>query len=303
MAADDQNNVEKKYVSTKGFVLVVAALMMASIFLWYSQDDIQEWTQPLQFMFSRYNYHLMYASEKSVVVCLVPKVASTVLLMLVKRMNGDPNWSSRTMQDIRDGHREGVRNADVVNPNITKMAMVRNPVDRVLSAYLNKIFSARKYNLLPKGSWATENAEEPPPFEEFISIIESVPQQSLNKHFKPQSMLCETKKISYTFALDFENRKTGMREFLEAIGHWEDMGASGWGPNGTAPIFAEMENIKRGRSVRPPTVSEKRDEKVQEYYTRELLEKVFQIYEQDYIAFEEFGWSRDANTYLNLSSA
>ncbi|GMH37427.1 hypothetical protein BSKO_05300 [Bryopsis sp. KO-2023] len=305
MTSGDQNNVEERFSCSysKEIALVAATLALASIYMWYPQDDIQEWTQPLHLQRTHFNHHLVYAAEKSMVVCVVPKVASTVMLMLVKRMNGDPNWSSRVMQEIRNRHREEIRNADLENPNFIKLAMVRNPVDRVLSGYLNKMVSVRKYSLLPEGSWEEDKVAEPPTFEEFVDIIGSVPQQSLDKHFRPQSLLCETDTVSYTKFLDFEEREKGMKEFLESVDLWEDMGASGWGPNGTAPIFAEMENVKLVTSnIRPATVSVERDEKVQQYYTPEILNKVFRIYEMDFVAFEEFGWSRDISTYLNLSS-
>ncbi|GMH37421.1 hypothetical protein BSKO_05294 [Bryopsis sp. KO-2023] len=303
MTSGDQNNVEERFSCRKGLALVVAALMLFSIYIWYSQDNIQEWTQPLHLQRTHFNHHLVYAAEKSMVVCVVPKVASTIMLMLIKRMNGDPNWSSRLMHDIRNVYREEIRNADLKNPNITKMAMVRNPVDRALSAYLNKILSARRYRLLPEGSWGEDNVAEPPTFEEFVNIIESASRQSLDRHFRPQSLLCETDTVSYTKFLDFEEREKGMKEFLESVDLWEDMGASGWGPNGTAPIFAEMENVQLVSSkIRPATVSVERDEKVQQYYTPEILNKVFRIYEMDFVAFEEFGWSRDISTYLDLSS-
>ncbi|GMH37428.1 hypothetical protein BSKO_05301 [Bryopsis sp. KO-2023] len=303
MTRGGQNNVEGRFSCRKGLALVVAALMLFYIYMWYSQDDIQEWQEPLQLRRTHFNPHLVYASEKSMVVCLVPKVASTVMLMLVKRMNGDPNWSSRLMHDIRNVYREEIRNDDLENPNFIKMAMVRNPVDRALSAYLNKILSARRYSLLPEGSWGEDKVAEPPTFEEFVDIIESAPRQSLDIHFRPQSLVCETDTVSYTKFLDFEEREKGVKKFLESVDLWEDMGASGWGPNGTAPIFAEMENVKHLSSkIRPATVSVERDEKVQQYYTPEILNKVFRIYEMDFVAFEEFGWSRDVSTYLDLSS-
>ncbi|GMH37990.1 hypothetical protein BSKO_05874 [Bryopsis sp. KO-2023] len=283
-----------------GFVVFWIAVLLfqfrpasVSLGIKYKSKDLEDrFNQPNRFS------QLLYVANRTALICRLPKVASTAQMMLIRRMNGAPNWNSTLNSEIRD--RAGRTSnkvkkwKEVLNPAIKKMVVVRNPVNRLLSGYLDKILKSNRLSMLPKSNGTT--VTETPSFEEFVDILDSVPIDTVDKHFRPQVTLCRMNEIPYDMVVKYEDRQTGVRKFLESIGMWEEFGKDGWGPHGTSAFFEKTESIVMDYGPRDLAITEEKD--LSEYYTAELLERVFRLYEKDFLAMEHLGYTREVGDYI-----
>jgi len=164
------------------------------------------------------------------------------------------------------------------NPNWTKVVFFRDPAERLLSAYLDKI---------SKGSYITKrlfNAGEGEiSFEQFVEIVadrntDLKCPKGLHKrtdpHWRPQFMIGNIEKFMpyINFIGSFSKLSTDANRLLESMGLWNKYGANGWGKNGTSGIFCSEDVFNRTNAKL----------KMKEYYTDELLDKVKVAYSLDY---------------------
>lgn len=195
----------------------------------------------------------------------IPKVGCTVWKQLFRRMVGYRDWAV-------DGHplphapkRNGLQYlydyppsvADQIlrDPSWTRAIFVREPKERLLSAYLDKgrqnaylqfhCCQSSSTTLLEKldcahtkphmGPMAARDAEEEP-FLDFADFLTWAVPACDDPHWRPQAERLDEK---YWSNIDFvghmETMEADARRLLERIGAWDDFGAEGW-PQGR--IFA-----------------------------------------------------------------
>ena len=161
---------------------------------------------------------------------------------------------------------------------------VRNPYSRVLSAWNDKLvkgFHSPRYprsmrKFVPKlRQWAAANGlpgaddSAPFPFPSFLSFIESQEEGSRNQHWDTQSSVLLADFVPYRHIFQMESQfVSGMAETLALTGIPAD-----W-------VTAKLQ--------RPTNASGKITEPV---YTEALAERVFRIYEKDFV---RFGYDRDS---------
>ena len=241
--------------------------------------------------------------KNKVAYCGVPKVGSSVAVLLMRRMNDMKDWKKGNTVQIRNFH-TGYNwtykgKEDIVgifdDTQWVKGMLVRNPITRLLSGYRSKIIDLHEYKRIP-GGWPG-NAK-PPSLEAFVDKMRGAKARGnldwTDRHFRPQSALCGVRTLPYDFIGRYEERQEDMHGFLESVELWDKLGASGWGPNGTSSLYAEDEHIMRQNKPKPVTHADSKAI-IREYYTKSLIKAVMQLYDED---FTRFGFSTNVDDYL-----
>lgn len=122
-------------------------------FFWKNGDG-----SPLFMNASKYdaNHSLGY---QSFVFCPMPKVGCSSWKQVFRRMKGISNYladdywslhSDRNELEMDRIHRNGIEGANKIlnNPDIIHAVFVREPIERALSAWIDKVFSLIMYNFI-----------------------------------------------------------------------------------------------------------------------------------------------------------
>jgi len=240
--------------------------------------------------FSPYKVYISRANK--LVVCLNPKVGSTtfreVLLEGLQHIGARPFRSRLWPMNITRRYSVAPLK-DYINafahPNCYSFhCFVRNPYSRVLSAWNDKLvkgFNGGQYprsmiKLVPRlRQFATHNQLEgedeskPIPFSTFIAYVESQTEGKRNQHWDSQFSVLSMEKINYDHIYKMET------EFVEGM------------VNILAPLGIPKEWIIN-KLKRPANASGKIEQPV---YNRELANRVYQLYQQD---FKTFGYAKDS---------
>ena len=241
--------------------------------------------------------------KDKVAYCGVPKVGSSVAVLLMRRMNGIKDWKQSNTVQIRnfhtghnwtyEGKEDMIRIFD--DTQWAKGMLVRNPITRLLSGYRSKIIDLHEYMRIP-GGWP--KGSNPPSLKQFVEKMRGAKARGhldwTDRHFRPQSALCGVRTLPYDFIGRYEERQEDMHGFLDSVELWEKLGAYGWGVNGTSSLYAEDEHIIRRNKPKPVTHADSKSI-IREYYTRDLIKAVIQLYDED---FTRFGFSKNVDDYL-----
>lgn len=132
------------------------------------------------------------ADDSSYMVCAIPKNGCSYHLALMNRIAGVKNYES--MYEIHDKERKGViklisRSTEEIvsllrNENLPKYLVVRNPLRRTLSAYLDKV-----YNHLPDEKRKPEHFHAWV-YEEFPKVRMATEWVGINPHWRSQLQFC-----------------------------------------------------------------------------------------------------------------
>eukprot|EP00934_Nitzschia_sp_Nitz4_P008448 Nitzschia sp. Nitz4//scaffold5_size260463//239997//241394//NITZ4_001030-RA/size260463-processed-gene-0.409-mRNA-1//-1//CDS//3329555484//8438//frame0 len=196
-----------------------------------------------------FSHHLLFFPKAKLIFCGIPKVGITEWLKFFRFAMGAQDYLStphykidRTnffMSSLQMSKAEELLN----DPSWTKAVFLRNPLERLLSAYMDKIvgsnFSSSKFNE-PVGL----------SFEEFVNrAIDNSTASSchdpngLNRctdpHWRPQSMTCGLDHFlpHFDFIGNFDNIAEHSKLLLEKVGMWEEYGA----------VFDDGRNMKHQR--------------------------------------------------------
>lgn len=189
----------------------------------------------------RYDSKYIVHDERRFVYFVIQKVAcssmKTALLPLfdldVKRERFEATRQDGTrvvlMHKIFDRSRYQVDKDEILNGLDTeyrdhfKFAFVRNPWDRLLSCYLQKIVSdplivrRKQMNLNPPG---TERFYSGMPFAEFVEAVHATPDEKANSHFRSQhTVVCDPQgRVMADFVGRFEAPREDFAVVAERIG-------------------------------------------------------------------------------------
>jgi Sulfotransferase family len=241
--------------------------------------------------------------EHKLLFFTLPKVGCTVWKQLFRRIAGYEDW-------LVDGHplphapsRNGLTylydyppaEADrmLTDPAWTRAIFVREPKERLLSAYLDKgrqnsyvqhhccpqtrrgdpVFEKlqcdNKQPLL--GPVASQKDKTPPivSFDDFLGLV--VP-NCRDKHWEPQHQRVDAKYWSLiNFVGHMESMAADAQRLLERVGAWDDYGSHGWPPKG--------QSIFQGTAVKHATDSSSR---LRSYFTPLLETLVDRMVLPDY---------------------
>lgn len=255
---------------------------------------------------------LIYVPEHSFVLCAMPQVSSTAWKHLALRLAGSRHWDAVDQETIHSPTKSGLRvlgmerggNPKIaeerdpdelrrvfLNDTVFKVAIVRDPVTRLLSAYL--------HHCRGKQEWSACLSERPVSFQQTVRNYETRPVQAdgtdsdVDAHFRNQTSFCGLRYMGfsrYSMIAKYENLEAGSRAFLRHMGLWRTFGMTGWGQKGQGP-FAVGRSQKHGA-----------ESLVCGYYNPRLLRRVHRLYHLDFTTFnytidhwmDQCGWSSRA---------
>ncbi len=234
----------------------------------------------------------------------VPKNSCSTFKMLFRRMMGYQNWFKAEPHDPSSnglrylGHYSLEQQIEfVTSPDWTRAIFVRDPLERALSAYMDKALHTFKYpnkpwvegahvknsccgrkskipacREFPLSPWENPLTIENFPFESFAKSLMT---QCNDPHWAPQALRMRKQNWKMiNFVGHFENIQGDTRRLLERIGAYEEFGRTGWGEgsNKNASIFERnIANHKTGSG-----------NKMKHHYTPELQRLVMEHYRLDY---------------------
>ena len=171
------------------------------------------------------------------------RVASQAFKRLLRRMSGLEDWKTGKVSDPRTNGLKYLYNftideaRDMMEDNEwTKAMFVREPRQKILSAYLEKGLKndgeyIRKTCCPDEGVCAKTAHESFAGFLEVIQLCET-------PYWNPQSWRIEGKYFPYlNFIGHLEQSELYTRKLLVAVGAWEEHGKDGWGEDGDESIF------------------------------------------------------------------
>lgn len=216
-----------------------------------------------------------------------PKVGCTIWKQLFRRMMNVSNYMEEEYETLLPWNPElnGLKylyhynrttaSAMMTDPTWTRAIFVRDPKERFLSAYLDKVIQNENFTIrkcCPYSRTCIGKAKES--VENFMQLMRIC----TDSHWNPQSKRIAEDKywplINYVGHMEtlYDDAKT----LLQKIGAWEEYGESGWGPTRTDAIFQSMAG-GTGRMHATDAVS-----KMKTYITAEIEQQLEQYYADDY---------------------
>ncbi len=141
----------------------------------------------------------------------LPKIASTSLKKAFKDCGGK-GISKKDKQRILE------------NKNFFKFSFVRNPYDRLVSCWKNKVQNPQVRETIGhgmyKGFYKYEKIYGGMPFKEFIKVISKIPDEKSDPHFRSQYKFLTNNegKLLTEFIGKFENLEKGYEKICEIMG-------------------------------------------------------------------------------------
>ena len=271
-------------------------------------DAIIDWTDKIFRPDGWDNEPIVIESHK-LLFFTVPKNACSTFKQLFRRMMGHGDWLEGNPHNPEDnglkylGHYSKDQQKEfMTSPEWTRAIFVRDPLERALSAYMDKglktgpkewqpvvtghhmkhkccqqlenlkIPECRKFPMIP---FENDLTEENFPFDSFVTSFMA---QCDDPHWRPQHLRMRRGNWKWiNFVGHFENKQKDTRRLLEVIGAYDEFGATGWGrkridSNATLSIFEKnLANHKTGSG-----------DKMKEYYSTKTERLVLQHYRLDY---------------------
>jgi hypothetical protein len=209
----------------------------------------------------------------------VPKAACTTWKQLFRRMMGSSDWKDGPAAHklktnglkLLSKYSEEEATYIMNSPDYTRAIFVRDPKDRLLSAFLNKGLEKNgSYVVNVCCKFARDCWDKPRSFAGFFNLTK----KCKDVHWEPVSNRMEKK---YWDTLDvvahMETAESDARKLLERIGAWEEYGRTGWGKYGNESLFARKQTSGHATGA---------SSKLASYYTPELEKLVDTRYTNDY---------------------
>jgi hypothetical protein len=214
------------------------------------------------------------------------KVGCTVWKQLFRRIMGQTDWKVEATKDLLPWNPElnGLKylydydretaSRMMSSPEYTRALFVREPKERLLSAYLDKgvtnsYFMAQK--CCPYTYTCSEVAKSS--LSNFFDVIQTCE----DGHWKPQSRRMEAKYWPYiNFVGRMETLADDAKTLLKSVGAWDKFGKSGWGKNGNVSVF----ETKAGGTGRLHATNAR--ERLRVHYTPGMERNVEFYYSSDY---------------------
>lgn len=296
----------------------------------YEMDDFSFfWTagdgSPLFINASKYdpNHEIGY---ESFVFCPVPKNGCSAWKQIMRRIKGkkwylaDDYWSLHSeFNNLEQDriHRFGLDKANEIlyDSNIIHAVFIRDPIERSLSAFLDKCIAAHwshKFWCKPRSAQDNKITHKVySHFDLFIDSIVNVPlQRHSDFHWLPQHFICDLYKFSGRYRVYYSQDVNARYQFLMDIGGektWNAIGASGWPKRPDTRRRLTEERVERSKPVKimgkNATLQMQRldlsgsfldkkswhttngSTKLFQMYRADLLAKVIAFYELDYKLF------------------
>ena len=175
-------------------------------------------------------HHLLYDDSKRIIFCYVPKAGCSNWKRMFAVLNGTEQVSNVNRSKphiLKSVNKLEYLSQDEREKRLKtyfKFAFVRNPFERIVSAYRNKIavpinytnrehwpddllyYILRTYNQEMYSRWELTNFSSPiyfPSFENFVQYLVDANLDLLNEHFRPFFNLCHPCAVKYNFIGNF----------------------------------------------------------------------------------------------------
>jgi hypothetical protein len=229
--------------------------------------------------------------EHKLIFFTTPKVGCTAWKQLFRRIMGAKDWQ---IEGDHKAKRKGLMiphnpafnglkylyhcdretaSQMMTSPEYTRAIFVRDPKERLLSAYLDKDVANSHFiriKCCPRGDCIEKSKESLAGFFDLMQTCE-------NAHWNPQSRRVEPKYWPYiNFVGPMETVTDDSERLLKQIGAWDKHGKSGWGEDGNVGVFG----TKAGGGGRIHATNAR--ERLRNYFTPELEEQVDLFYTSDY---------------------
>ena len=253
----------------------------------------------------------------NLIFCAAAKVGSTTWRQLWRTIDPNmdelskwPGWHELALRDLGAERSTELLN----NASWTKAAFVRDPAERLLSAYLNKIANMQdgegslglyRRNLGLADDFNLSSVS----FGAFVDILSKQKPEFLNIHWNSQALNCDLGKFlpAYNFIGCFESVSVQSKCLLSKLRR--SSGASAAGGQDAWAEFGANGNTKGGR-IFPPRRTQSNVEgghmtqaadRMAQFYTAGLLEKVRALYAEDYRLFGvRCGWDAYERKHMQL---
>eukprot|EP00977_Amphora_coffeiformis_P025843 scaffold22432_cov168-Amphora_coffeaeformis.AAC.23 len=224
--------------------------------------------------------------EYKLIFFTTAKVACTTWKQLFRRMMGYENWFVEGTEDYLPWNPQTnglkyLNNYDraaatemMTSPEWTRAIFLRDPKERLLSAFLDKVKKEPEVVLNTCCYWERDCISSGTTFHEFTRLAF----QCQNEHWTPQRKRMEEKYWPYiNFVGYMDSIAKDSRELLEKIGAWKEYGATGWGEDRTKAIF----HSQAGSAGRMHATSAR--DRLKQYYTPDTELEVEEFYREDYM--------------------
>ncbi|CAM9252478.1 unnamed protein product, partial [Heterosigma akashiwo] len=272
--------------------------------------------------------HLFFIPKGKLIFCGIPKVGMTEWVKFFRHVVGAKDYLSLPhFKKDRENFlmsRLDISTATQLfdDPTWTKAVFFRNPLDRLLSAYMDKIagmaFTQTVFNI----STNDETEKNRRPVLTFSEFVDKLTDQSTledcddpkgltactDPHWRPQMLTCGLDHLlpKYDFIGNFDHISAHTQMLLEKVGLWEKYGATfDDGKNTIIPLkpgqhqcwvaapFRLPNETIWGFNQRGPSGAGNNlhatgsHNKLAESYTPELIEKVRKAYALDFAVWDE----------------
>jgi hypothetical protein len=235
-------------------------------------------------------HHVLVSTRFRLVLFTIPKVGCTELIKLMRRMAGASDWADvpHYKPDRPLLSELSLERATEIleDESWTKAVVLRDPAERLLSAYLDKfMYSPQSYanDLFRPGGHGM-------PFDEFLGYVldpnvdPAVPTGLHNRtdpHWRPQHMVGGLASIGSRLDSvgNFDSIAEWSQGLLRDVGAWDEFGATGWGPDEADAIFESNTHWAITRA----------SERVAEFYDVRTLQAVYEAYADDVEIASKFG--------------
>ncbi|WND03343.1 sulfotransferase family protein [Temperatibacter marinus] len=218
-----------------------------------------------------YDFVFHWSKKLKIIYLALPKVASSSIIRFLQlnETNGDGSvFNFKPHDKINSPLLSPSDNFDgfkslVADPDCFLFTFVRNPYDRVLSGYLEKIAKASNRHD-PRVLKLGLDGVDIPSFHDFLLALEKQGFPTMDRHWKPQHLIARPQAIRYDLIGKLESYENDMATLLKRTGL-------------TQFISAEKEGVEHATSAR--TLKEK-------YYGAKEIALVNKLYEQDFKLFD-----------------
>lgn len=206
----------------------------------------------------------LYLDQYSILFYNIPKVASSSIWSLCAEIEKGHKVVRR--DQIRGFKIPSIKSSDLSEfPDVTKIAFVRNPFDRVVSCYINKI--ANKHNKFIQRNGLSENMS----FESFVDHICQLKDCDSDRHFRSQ----------YTYIFDHQANL-----LADYVGRIETFSED----------FNEVINLYQLPKLEIPNWNNTKHKPYAAYFNPLLVDKIQERYKIDLMLFGyEFDKPLDVN--------
>ena len=198
--------------------------------------------------------------EYKLIFFTTAKNACTMWLLLLRRMMHIKKWNEVDVNAEKllpwNPEYNGLKylydfnisyvNEIITDPQWTRAIFVRDPKERFLSAYIDKVVRSKNY-LLNKCCPTTGDCVEPSQ-NNITTFLHEVAYFCHNQHWRPQYLQMTSQQWSQiNFVGHMDTLQNDAERLLKRLGVWELYGRSGWGTNGKEQIFQTELGDNTGR--------------------------------------------------------